>query len=71
MPRGQKIEAFVGQVRELRALAPTTTPQIKNVIGRVRKNKRAARAECTFSPCRPRKKKQQREIAIFTVLMKT
>ena len=26
----------------------TTTPQIKNVIGRVRKNKRAARAACAY-----------------------
>ena len=40
----------VRHIRELEhAMTGTaaTTPQIKNLIGRVRKNKRAARAACT------------------------
>ena len=32
--------------------AATTTPQIKNLIGRVRKNKRAARAARTYEQVR-------------------
>ena len=60
---------------DVKALASTTgtapiTPQIKNLIGRVRNNNRAARAG---SPPQNDnvKKQQQREITAFTVLVTT
>ena len=49
----------------------TTTPQIKNLIGRASENKRAARAARTMNKSVPSSAKQQREITSFTVLMTT
>ena len=48
-----------------------TTPQIKILIVRVRKNKRAARAARLRNKCVLSSAKQQREITTFTVLMTT
>jgi len=44
----------------------TTTPRVQNLIGRVRKNKRAARAPHMYTL-----NKQQREITTFAVMMTT
>ena len=50
----------------------TTTPQIKNLIGRVRKNQRAARAARTYEHVRAVLcKTTTHEITTFTVLMIT
>ena len=49
----------------------TTTPQIKNLIGQVRKNKLAARAARIYEQVRAVLCKQQREITIFTALTTT
>ena len=42
-----------------------------NLIGRVWKNNRAARAARSYEQVRPSSEKQQREITTFTVLMNT
>ena len=44
---------------------------MKNLIGRVRKNKRAPGAARTYEKSLPSSAKQQRQITTFTVLMTT
>ena len=48
-----------------------TTAQIKNLIGRVKKNNRAARAARSYEQARAVLCKTTREITTFTVLMST
>ena len=59
-----------GVLASTRGMA-TTTPKIKNLIGRVWKNSRAARAACSCEQVRAFSAKQQRDITTFTVLMNT
>ena len=49
-----------------------TTPRIKNLIGRVMKNKRAARVACNYEQVRAVLNKTiKKKITTFTVLMTT